>query len=291
MNPYSVPPVIPDMSSEILSLGKLGIEKQLAEKKMADEATYRTGMLQNAQDTTRIHQQQADTEMRKLPPSQQNFAPSDYLPMKSTLAQKGLDKPLAPIFERLDTWGQDKNVTKGVAANTLSTQWDTFFKPQAIEGLKKEYLAQSAKDPNFVGSGKDKELLSLIDAFTQMDGETAKKAFFPQVAQEEANTKAAIQQIKNERNKPVNVPAGGVLVDPTTGTPLYKNPRPPSEKLVQGEDADGNPIWIPQAQAAGQKVGKKGTPKALDPATAAVMKALGIDIGGADNDPLGLRKK
>jgi len=229
-NPFYVEPIIPDMSGQILELGKMGIQKDnlaqnrlLEERRLTGEETHRSRMFQNDTERLGIQKQAAETDMRKLPASQQNFSVTDFLPLRSVYANKGYDKALSPIFDRLDQWGKDSNVTKGVAANTLATQWDTFFKPQAVEGLTKEYLNRS-KDPNFMGSPQEKELKQMIDTFSSLDGEKAKQIFFSSVAQEEANTKAAIQELRNQNQKPTVLPEGGVLLD-DNGKPIYKNPR------------------------------------------------------------------
>ncbi|MDD5551381.1 MAG: hypothetical protein PHS34_08985, partial [Candidatus Omnitrophica bacterium] len=78
--------------------------------------------------------------------------------------------------------------------------------------------------PNFMGSPQEKELKQMIDTFSSLDGEKAKQIFFSSVAQEEANTKAALQELRNQNQKPTVLPEGGVLMG-ADGRPIYKNPR------------------------------------------------------------------
>ncbi|MEN6423327.1 MAG: hypothetical protein ABFD76_15415 [Smithella sp.] len=198
-NPFYVPPAIPDMSDKIIQLGQMGMhqdnlakEREMREKQFGAEQDYRSKMLANDTEKIGIDRQKMDIEERKLPASQQNFSLSDFLPFQATMKQRGYDKVFQPVLDTVTEWTKDAKVTKGVAASNLANQWDAFLKPQAIEGLQKEYLKLS-ENPNFKGSPKEKEILSMIDGFSQMSGEKAKAMFFPSVAQEEENTKAALQ--------------------------------------------------------------------------------------------------
>jgi hypothetical protein len=206
-NPFYVPPVVPDMSGQIMELGRMGMQKDnlaqqraIEERRLTGQEAHQDRMFTNDTERLNVQKQEASINERKLPASQQNFGMSDILPFQATLKQRGYDKALQPAIDTIGEWAKDNKVTKGVAASNLVNQWDTFIKPQALEGLQKEYLKRS-EDPNFKGSPKEKEMLSMIDTFTQMDGEKAKGVFFPSIVQEEENSKAAIEALKQERSK------------------------------------------------------------------------------------------
>jgi hypothetical protein len=205
-NPFYAPPVVPDMSGQIMELGRMGMQKDniaqqraIEERRLTGQEAHQDRMFNNDTDRLNIQKQELNINERKLPASQQNFGMSDILPFQATLKQRGYDKALQPVIDTIGEWAKDNKVTKGVAASNLVNQWDTFIKPQALDGLQKEYLKRS-EDPNFKGSPKEKEMLSMIDTFTQMDGEKAKGVFFPSVAQEEANSKAALQAGRDATN-------------------------------------------------------------------------------------------
>lgn len=227
-NPFYVPPVIPDMSQNILRIGEmkmhsdnLAADRAMRQQQFTEESAYRNKMLENDTAKIGLDQKRMDIEERKLPPSQQNFSHSDILPFMASMKQRGYDKVFQPVFDTVLGWAKDSKVTKGVAASNVKGQWDTFLKPKAIEGLQKEYM-KLAEDPNFKGSQKEKEILSMIDGFSQMSGDDAKGMFFPSVIQEEANTKAALEEMK-AKNKHLVIPEGGVLME--DGKPVFKNPR------------------------------------------------------------------
>ena len=192
-NPFYVPPVFDDQSENIFKFGQMGMQNDQIKEARAHKNTEFMAEQDYRNKALAQQKEGLDIERMKVQktPSQQNFSVGDVLPLKAIFQEKGYEKAFTPIFDRLDQWGKDNNVTKGVAANSLTTQWDTFFKPQVIEGLQKEYMNR-AKDPNFMGSSQEKEIRSLIDDFSTMDGERAKQTFFSQVYQEEANTKAAL---------------------------------------------------------------------------------------------------
>ena len=88
--------------------------------------------------------------------------------------------------------------------------------------------------------------------FAAITPDQVKQAFFPDVAQEEANTKTALLAAKTESRRPIIVPAGSVALD-ADGKAVFKN-----QPMASVPDAVSNNGRTIQDNVSGKKFKSNG---------------------------------
>jgi hypothetical protein len=261
-NPFYVPPVIPDMGDTILGIGKLGMEKQLAETKMADERDYRTQMLNQGAEQNDIRRQEVAL---KTPASQKPWDMSNVTKMKNQLRLKGLDPDKMPdVFEPLETMAKDTTMNRGDIATAMEQGWNTEFKPRIINNLGKqsEVLAKKAagmKEDDPERSKVLTEMKKLEDyqsTFAQINSEHVVPGFFSDIDEERRNSRVAIAAARGDQYAGTN----GVIYHRGTGDIKYAKP---NEKLIPYTDENGEERLGTVSDARGQKAVKKAGKKSL----------------------------
>ncbi|MGP8154359.1 MAG: hypothetical protein ACLQBQ_09520 [Smithella sp.] len=224
-NPFYVPPAIPDLSPQIMQFGEMGIrndqlaaQRAMEMQKINNEKNYQDSMVgvQQQNANTRAARVTAQTPATKQP---WNIDQVNALTNKLTLAGLPVDQ-LDSVLTPLKQMAQNPNMMKGDVANAIAQNWSnrvdpndpskgtTGFKDNMIAGLQAEaqLLAKKAAGMDDTDP-KKQQVIAQINKLQGVQGQFAaitpdqvKQAFFPDVAQEEANSRATTAA-KNEAGK------------------------------------------------------------------------------------------
>jgi hypothetical protein len=219
-NPYYVPPVIPDLSPQIMQFGEMGIrndqlaaQRAMEQQKINNEADYHNKSIGIEQQNANTNAQMASVHQAALPATKQPWNIDQFNALKNKFILNGLPvDQLNNVLTPLQQMAQDPNMNKGDIANAIEHNWSNpvdpadaskgtmGFKDNMIAGLQTqaETLARKAagmddNDPKKAGVIADlNKLQNVQKQFASITPEQVKQAFFPDVYQEEANTKAAL---------------------------------------------------------------------------------------------------
>jgi len=124
---------------------------------------------------------------------------------------------------------QNPDFKRGDVANMMEQKWPEIYN-QTSEEVRNEILSLSKKTANMSPMDpKYKEISGQIEKLGQFQSaidniKNPKEIFFKDIYDYDQNSKAAIQELRNQNQKPTVLPEGGVLMD-SNGKPIYKNPR------------------------------------------------------------------
>jgi hypothetical protein len=234
-NPFYVPPAIPDMSNQVMQFGEMGIKNdQLAAQraieiqKMNNEKQYQDTM--GAAATTRANAQTAHVQAQ-TPPSKQDWNQDQFDKLKTNLAMKGLSvDSLDAVLTPISQMANNPAMKRGDVANAIQQNWSnpvdpadpskgaTGFQTDLNNGLQTKIMSLAQKAAGLQDNDPHKKplmdqinkLQTIKAQFNTIGPDDVKGAFFPDVAQEEANTKAALEAGKYTARNQTIAPARNV---------------------------------------------------------------------------------
>ena len=216
-NPFYAPPAFPDLSPQIMQFGEMGIrndqlaaQRALEMQKINNEKSYQDSMVgvQQQNANTRVQRIMAQTPASKQPWNIDQFNAFKNKLILNNLPVDQLNNVLAPLQQM----AQNPNMNKGDVANAIQNNWSNpvdpadpskgtaGFKDNMITGLQAEAESLAKKAAGMDDSDPKKadviaqinKLQGVQKQFAAITPDQVKRAFFPDVAQEEANTKAAL---------------------------------------------------------------------------------------------------
>jgi hypothetical protein len=273
-NPFYAPPAIPDLSPQIMQFGEMGIrndqlaaQRAMEMQKINNEKSYQDTM--GAAATQRAAAQTAKVQAQ-TPPSRQDWNQDQFDKLKTNMAMKGLpvdslDAVLTPISQMAN----NPAMKRGDVANAIQQNWSnpvdpadpskgtTGFQTDLNNGLQTKIMSLAQKAAGLQDNDPQKQplmdqinkLQNIKAQFNQITPDNVKQAFFPDVAQEEANTKAALLTAKNESRRPIIAPAGSVVLD-ADGKFVFKNPLPNASAKASRETQQSE--IVPRRTISGQ---------------------------------------
>jgi hypothetical protein len=302
-NPFYVPPVVPDMSENIMEFGKMAMQKDnlaqqrmLEERRLTGQESFQNESLAQGRQKIGIEQQTADLQKEKYfteHPQERPYSEGEYTKMLTKFQTSIGDtvKKISFLNGPLKEMAKNPNYKRGEIAREIEQNWPEIHS-QTSDEIRNEILSLSKKaqdispmDPNYKKIAVQIEKLGAFQS--KLDNiKSPTQTFFADIYQNEQNTKAAIEALKNQYRGDIEkvVPPGGILTK--NGEVIVRNPTRSSTagpgRLVQVDDGNGNITWAFSTDAVGKKAPKKAGKKNL---------ADLLNPGGDVNDPLNIRKK
>jgi hypothetical protein len=231
-NPFYVPPAFPDLSPQIMQFGEMGIrndqlaaQRAMDTQKMNNENEYQKAMVGIAQQNARTNALHAQAS---IPPSKQDWNQDQFDKLKTNLVMRGIPvDSLDAVFNPIQQMANNPAMKRGDVANAIEQNWSnpvdpndpsrgtTGFQTELNNGLQTKIISLAQKAAGLQDNDPQKKpLLDQINKlqaikaqFNQITPDNLKQALFPDVHQEEQNTKAALWAMKNAAGGPTNAPA------------------------------------------------------------------------------------
>jgi|GEM_PF-6574045 len=220
-NPFEVPPAIPDLSQQVMQFGEMGMrndqlaaQRALEIQKMNNEKQYQDTM--GAAATQRAAASMARVG-EQTPPTKQPWNQDQFDKLKTNLAMKGLPvDSLDAVLTPIQQMANNPAMKRGDVANAISQNWSnpvdpadpskgtTGFQTDLNNGLQTKIMSLAQKASGLQDNDPQKKplmdqinkLQTIKAQFNTITPDDVKQTFFPDVYQEEANTKAALMALK-----------------------------------------------------------------------------------------------
>ena len=200
-NPFYVPPVIPDMSDQIMQFGQMAMQKDnLAQQRMMEERKfnsqekYQTGMLENANQDLSLKREEAYSKNPNIRP----YSEGEYTKLLVGLQTAGIpaDK-ISFINGPLKEMAKNPDMKRGDIANMMEQKWPEIYSQTSDEvrseilSLSKKVAEMSPMDPKYKAIAGQIEKLGQFQS-TLDNVKNPKELFFKDIYDYEQNSKAAL---------------------------------------------------------------------------------------------------